>query len=290
MSIKQKSIVCKLYWDNGGIFRMFDREIYGELLRRVEREETVALVTVIETSGSAPGKAGFKMLVDASGTALGTVGGGLVEATVIRDAQEAIRERKSLIRSYKLDQDAAGGLGMLCGGAASVFIDVIGAPETLLIVGAGHVAQPLAAMANTLGFKVEVMDDREDFCNKERFPGANRCLVGDIGKLLEAATITRNTYIVIITRGHAYDQVALEQTINSNAAYVGMIGSRKKVQTIFNNLREQGIEDGKIERVYAPIGLDIGAKTVEEIGISILAEIIAHKYGKSRKQRGSKTT
>ena len=269
---------------------MFDHEIYKELLKRVEREETVALVTVVETSGSAPGKAGFKMLVDASGTALGTVGGGLVEATVIRDAQKAIRERESRICSYKLDQEAAGGLGMLCGGAASVFIDVIGSPETLLIVGAGHVAQPLAAMANTLGFKVEVMDDREDFCNKERFPGATRCLVGDIGELLAAATITRNTYIVIITRGHAYDQVALEQTINSDAAYLGMIGSRKKVQTIFNNLGEQGIEDRKIERVYAPIGMDIGAKTVEEIGISILAEIIAHKYGKSRKQTGSKNT
>ncbi len=264
---------------------MFSRDIYRELLKKVERDETVALVTVIETSGSAPGKAGFKMLVDASGATLGTVGGGLVEATVIRDALEAIREKQSRTYSYKLDQDAAGGLGMLCGGAASVFIDVIAAPETLLIIGAGHVAQPLASIAVTLGFKVVVMDDREDFCNEERFPSATQCLVGEIDELLANATITNNTYIVIITRGHAYDQVALEKTINSDAAYLGMIGSRKKVQTIFNNLQEQGIAKSKIERVYAPIGMDIGAKTVEEIGISILAEIIAHKYGKSIKQQ-----
>ena len=263
---------------------MFSGDIYRELLKKVEREETVALVTVIETSGSAPGKAGFKMLVDASGATLGTVGGGLVEATVIRDALEAIREKKSRTFSYNLNQDAAGGLGMLCGGAASVFIDVIAAPETLLIVGAGHVAQPLASIAATLGFKVVVMDDRDDFCNQERFPSAAQCLVGEIGELLATATITHNTYIVIITRGHAYDQVALEKTINSDAAYLGMIGSRKKVQTIFNNLQEQGIAENKIEQVYAPIGMDIGAKTVEEIGISILAEIIAHKHGKSRKQ------
>ncbi|MEW5921900.1 MAG: XdhC/CoxI family protein [Bacillota bacterium] len=266
---------------------MFCGDLYAELLKRVEREETVALVTVIETSGSAPGKAGFKMLVDSAGNTLGTVGGGLVEATVIRDALESIRERKSRVCSYKLDRDKAGGIGMICGGEASVFIDVIAAPETLLIAGAGHVAQPLAAMGAILGFKVVVIDDREDFCNSERFPTAARCLVGDIGEMLAAAEITPNTYIVIITRGHAYDQKALEQTINTNAAYVGMIGSKKKVQTVFKDLRQKGFDESKIARVYAPIGMDIGAKTAEEIAVSIMAEIIAHKYGKSRKQVGA---
>lgn len=262
---------------------MFAGDLYKELLNRVEREEPVALVTVIETSGSAPGKPGFKMLVDSDGATLGTVGGGLVEATAIRDALTAIREKKSRVCSYKLDQEQAGGLGMLCGGEASVFIDVIGAPETLLIAGAGHVAQPLAAMGEMLGFKVLVLDDREDFCNEERFPAA-KCLVGDIGELLSNLQITRNTYVVIVTRGHAYDQTALEETINSDATYIGMIGSRKKVQAVFDNLMQQGVAEEKIKRVYAPIGMDIGAKTVEEISISILSEVIAHKYGKSRKQ------
>lgn len=260
---------------------MTEADFYRELLKRVDGDETVAVVTVIETSGSAPGKPGFKMLVDSDGTTLGTVGGGLVEATATRDAMAAIAEKKSRVCAYRLDQDAAGGLGMLCGGTANVFIDVIGGPETLLIAGAGHVARPLAAMGAMLGFKVIVADDREDFCNRERFPKAAQCLVGDLGELMANTKITRNTYVVIITRGHAYDQVALEKTINSNAAYLGMIGSRKKVDAIFQNLRDQGIEEGKIKKVYAPIGLDIGAKTAEEIAVSILGEIIAHKYGKA---------
>lgn len=263
---------------------MFCGHLYAELLNRIEREETVALVTVLETSGSAPGKAGFKMLVDAGGATLGTVGGGLVEATVIRDALEAMGERKSRVCTYKLDKDEAGGIGMICGGEARVFIDVIAAAETLLIAGAGHVAQPLAAMGAILGFKVVVVDDREDFCNRERFPTAADCLVGDIGAMLAGAKITPNTYVVIITRGHAYDQQALEQTINTRAAYIGMIGSKKKVHTIFKELRQKGIDEDKISRVYAPIGLEIGAKTAEEIAVSILAQIVAHKYGKSKKQ------
>ena len=265
---------------------MFSSDFYTELLKRVEEEKPVALVTVIETSGSAPGKPGFKMLVDADGDILGTVGGGLVEATVVHDALKAIREKKSRTCSYNLDQDTAGSLGMICGGKTSVFIDVIVPPETLFIAGAGHVGQPLAAMAAILGFKVVVMDDRADFCNNTRFPAAEQCLVGDIGELLDSAKITSRTYIVIITRGHEYDQIALEKVINSEADYLGMIGSMKKVQTIFDNLREQGIEDSKIARVHAPIGLDIGAKTAEEIAISILAEIIGHKYGKNPPKEG----
>lgn len=263
---------------------MFNADLYAELLKRVERGETVAMVTVMETNGSVPGKAGFKMLVDSSGLTLGTVGGGLIEATVTRDALAAIRENKSRICNYKLDRDKAGGIGMVCGGEASVFIDVITTPETLLIVGAGHIAQPLAAMGAILGFKVVVVDDREDFCNGERFPGAARCLVGAIGELLAAAEITRNTYVVIITRGHAFDRLALEKTVDSDAAYLGMIGSKKKVRLVFQELQQKGITESKLAHVYAPVGMEIGAQTAEEIAVSILAQIIAHKYGKGKKQ------
>lgn len=263
---------------------MFNADLYAELLKRLEREDTVAMVTVMETNGSVPGKVGFKMLVDSSGAALGTVGGGLIEATVTQDAVAAIREKKSRICNYKLDRDKAGGIGMVCGGEASVFIDVITAPETLLIVGAGHVAQPLAAMGALLGFKVVVVDDRDDFCNRERFPSAARCLVGDMGELLAAAEITPHTYVVIITRGHAFDRLALEHTVNSGAAYLGMIGSKKKVRLVFQELQQKGIAESKLASVYAPIGIDIGAQTAEEIAISILAQIIAHKYGKGKSQ------
>lgn len=259
---------------------MFNRDLYVELLRKINNEETVALVTIIETINSAPGKFGFKMLVDASGETLGTVGGGFVEAKVIEDANKCIREKKSRICSYNLDNDISEKIGMICGGKISVFIDIIGPPETLLLVGAGHVAQPLSTMGAVLGFKVVVLDDREDFCNIERFPNAERCLVGNIEEILSTFEITDNTYVVIITRGHALDHLALELTLNSKAAYLGMIGSRKKVEASLSKLRKTGYDENKISRVYAPIGIDIGAKTAEEIAVSILAEIITHKQGK----------
>lgn len=256
--------------------------IYKLLLKMMEREEPAALVTVVETKGSSPGKPGFKMLVDLQGNTVGTIGGGLVEATAINEAVEAIRLNTPKYSTYSLDNNTAAGLGMICGGETTVFIDIIVSPETVLIAGAGHIAQPLALMSKILGFRVIVLDDREEFCNKERFPTADECLVGDIEYLLEEAKINENTYLVIVTRGHSHDEKALEKTINSKARYLGMIGSEKKVDTIFQNLLNKGISENKLKQVYAPIGLDIGAKTAEEISVSILSQIISVKNkGKS---------
>jgi xanthine dehydrogenase accessory factor len=249
-------------------------EIYEVLLKMMGKEEPAALVTVVQTKGSSPGKPGFKMLVDLQGNTVGTIGGGLVEATVINEAREAIRLNTPKYSTYNLNNDTAAGLGMICGGETTVFIDVIVSPETLLIIGAGHIAQPLALMAKILNFRVIVIDDREDFCNRERFPTADECQVGDIVKLLEEANINENTYLVIVTRGHSYDEKALEKTLNSKARYLGMIGSQKKVQTVFQNLLNKGFSEEKLKEVYAPIGLDIGAETPEEISVSILSQII----------------
>jgi xanthine dehydrogenase accessory factor len=249
-------------------------EIYEVLLEMMGKEEPAALVTVVQTKGSSPGKPGFKMLVDLQGNTVGTIGGGLVEATVINEAREAIRLNTPKYSTYNLNNDTAAGLGMICGGETTVFIDVIVSPETFLIIGAGHIAQPLALMAKILNFRVIVIDDREDFCNRERFPTADECQVGDIVKLLEEANINENTYLVIVTRGHSYDEKALEKTLNSKARYLGMIGSQKKVQTVFQNLLNKGFSEEKLKEVYAPIGLDIGAETPEEISVSILSQII----------------
>jgi len=260
---------------------MLQKNIYERLLQMVEQEEPAALVTVLEAKGSAPGKPGFKMLVDLEGSTTGTVGGGLIEATLIKEAVEAIKKNTPKIGTYKLNQNVAGGLGMLCGGEVTAFVDVIAPPETLVIAGAGHIAQPLAVMAKILGFKVTVLDDREEYSNKERFSTADQCLVGDIGELLETMKITRNSYIVIITRGHAYDELALEKTLNSEASYIGMIGSKNKVNKVIQSLLEKGFPESQLKRVHAPIGLDIGAKTPVEIAISILAEIILEKNKQS---------
>lgn len=257
--------------------KVVQKEIYARLYQMVENEEPAALVTLLETRGSAPGKPGFKMLVDRDGNIVGTIGGGLVEATAIREAREALQNNTSKMSTYTLDTDTSGGLGMLCGGEVTIFIDVIAPPETLLIVGAGHIAQPLASMGKLLGFNITVLDDRGEFCNEERFPQADRCLVGDIPELLQKIQITNNYYVIIVTRGHAQDQAALEKTIRSPVAYLGMIGSRNKVDTTLSNLKEKGFSLEELEKVYAPIGLSIGAKTAEEIALSILAEVISVK-------------
>lgn len=257
------------------------REIFRRLYEMVENEQPAALVTVLEVRESAPGKPGFKMLVDPEGNTTGTVGGGLIEATLIKEAMAAIKDNTPKMGTYKLDRETAGGIGMLCGGEITAFIDVIVRRETLVVVGAGHIAQPLAAMAKILGFSVIVIDDRPDFCNAERFPTADRCLVGEIGAVLETMQIAATTYVVIITRGHMHDEVALEKTINSPAAYVGMIGSQNKIKNILQNLLAKGFAESDLQRAYAPIGLDIGAKTPEEIAVSILAEIVSVKCKKA---------
>ncbi len=251
-----------------------EKKIFERLCQMTGNAEPAALVTIIESAGSVPGKTGFKMLVDLEGNTLGTVGGGPIEATAIREAVEAIKENASKIRKYRLDNEQAGGVGMICGGEVTVFIDVIIPPESLLIIGAGHVARPLAAMAKAVGFHITVMDDREEFCNSERFPSADQCLVGEIPELLQNWKITGNTYITIVTRGHELDETALEKTLLSGANYLGMIGSKSKVQKIYNNLMEKGFSEKDLEKVHAPIGLDIKAITAEEIAVSILAQLI----------------
>ncbi|MBS4021371.1 MAG: XdhC family protein [Dethiobacter sp.] len=257
-----------------------NQEIYTLLSQMVENREPAALVTVVEAKGSSPGRPGFRMLVDSQGNTWGTVGGGLLEATVIKEAVAAISEEKSRIKTYTLTQDKAKGLGMVCGGEITVFIDAIVPSDTLVIAGAGHVAQPLAAMAAMIQLRIVVIDDREEFCNPERFPTAGHCLVGDIQEELKKLKLDKSSYIVLITRGHALDQAALETVVNSEAAYIGMIGSKTKVKEVFSKLREKGVPQESLQKVYTPIGLEIGAQTAEEIAVSILAEIIAVKNKK----------
>lgn len=251
--------------------------VYQKLAELVEKEEPVALVTIVRTKGSSPGREGFKMLVDSQGNITGTIGGGTLEATAIREALEVIRTGVPKLSTCKLTQDKAESLGMLCGGETTYFVDAIAPAASLVIVGAGHISQPLASMGKLLGFRVIVLDDREEFCNRERFPTADRCLVGEIEDLLDSVKIYPSTCIVIVTRGHGHDRLALAKTIGTSAGYLGMIGSKHKVEKIFSSLLEEGCSKEMLHKVYAPIGLKIGAKTPQEIAVSILAEIVAVK-------------
>jgi len=166
------------------------------------------------------------------------------------------------------------------GGKLEVFFEVMPAPPKLIVVGAGHIAVPLVQIAKVLDFYVSVLDDRLLYANRERFPSADEVLVGDMAQLLKEMTITPSCYIVLITRGHKYDEPCLREIIHSQAKYIGMIGSKRRIKACFQRFREEDkIADEIIERVYAPIGLDIGTETPAEIALAIMAEVVKVRRG-----------
>lgn len=252
--------------------------LYARITQAVALGQSVALATLVRVEGSTPRELGSKMLVYADGQIAGTIGGGAMEASVIEAAIQALACGEPRLLQYELRDPAEGDLG-ICGGEAEVFVDVIAPRPTLLVVGGGHVAIPVAEMGHRCGFRVIVLDDRPDMVNEARFPHAEERLVGDIVAQLGQLELTPQWHVVIVTRGHAYDLEALRAVVSSEAAYVGMIGSRRKVRTTFERLIADGVPQSLLERVNAPIGLDIGAQTPAEIAVSILAEIIWLRKG-----------
>lgn len=254
--------------------------IFEEILKAQREGKSFALVTVIKAEGSVPRHDAAKMLVFDDGSAIGTVGGGLVEARAIEEARSAIREGRSRLAAYTLNQSKAGGLPMLCGGDVELFIEVFKARPHVIIAGGGHVGKALADMVVMTGCKVTVIDDRPEWANRQRFPEVDDILVEeDMAGALSGCEIDRGTSIVIVTRGHRQDKMMLEAALKTDAGYIGMIGSRKKVADVFAQLRSEGMEEAVLRKVYAPIGLDLGAETPEEIALSILAEIMMVRNG-----------
>jgi len=241
--------------------------------------ERVALAMVVRVEGATPRDVGTKMVVYADGRTAGTVGGGKVEALVIREAVEAIQQGASRLVHYALRDAEAGDPG-ICGGEVDVFLDVAVPKPTLLVVGAGHVAVPVAEIGHLCEFRVVVVDDRPDVVSEDRFPHAER-IAADIVDTLKGWPIGPQTHIVIVTRGHAQDEDALRTVIGSSAGYIGMIGSRHKVRAVLDRLRADGVDEALIRRVRTPIGLDIGAETPAEIAVSILAEVLMLRQGRS---------
>ncbi len=249
-------------------------DVFEAALKTLKTGESVALATIVRSHGSTPRAVGAKMLVFPDGSIVGSVGGGAMENQVIEEARAAIKSGVPKMVQYKLKEVALGHLGV-CGGENDIFIDVIAGKKQLLILGAGHLGQQLAKLGNFLGMDVVVFDDRAEYANAERFPDARDIIVGDLKEELEKFTITPWCHVVIVTRGHEQDGVALETVIRSQARYLGMIGSRTKKAKIYSELLEKGIEQDLLDRVHAPIGLDIGAETPEEIALAIMAEIIS---------------
>jgi xanthine dehydrogenase accessory factor len=255
------------------------REVLEAALRAEEQGEPAALVTVVSTRGSTPQKAGARMLVHADGRLVGTIGGGCLEAEMTRRARQAIEDRRVQLASYDLTPDEAGEDGLVCGGTMQVFIEPVEGTPVLCLFGAGHVAQPLARMASACGFRVEVADDRAKFANAERFPEADLLVVDDFPAAAGRMTLGPNTFAVVVTRGHKGDAEALEALLQHDLRFVGLLGSRAKTVHIFAALAETGVSNERLAAVHAPLGLEIGAQTPDEIAVSILAEMVAVRRG-----------
>ena len=248
-------------------------EIYQEIARITAEGEEAALATVVSTSGSTPREAGAKMLVRADGSIVGTIGGGSLEAKVIEQALRVIKQGQPQRFHFDLTAEE-GELGMICGGDTEVFIEPIRSSPTLFIFGGGHISLALAKIGKLLGFKVAVIDDRAEFANSQRFPEADLILAEDFSTAFSELKINKSSYIVIVTRGHHYDELVLELALGAEPKYIGMIGSRTKNKTVFSHLLVKGIPQERLDKVHAPIGLEISAQTPEEIAVSILAEVI----------------
>jgi len=255
------------------------RDVLEAALRAEQDGEPAALVTVIATEGSTPQKAGAKMLVYADGRIVGTIGGGCVEAEMTWRARQAIDERRPQNASYDLTPDQAGEDGLVCGGRMQVFIEPIESTPTLCLFGAGHVSQPLARLAKGAGFRVEVVDDRVKFANRDRFPDADLVIVEDFAVAAEKMTLGPNTYAIVVTRGHKGDEEALAGCLGKGLRFLGLLASRPKFVHIAAALEERGVSPEALATIHAPLGLQLGAVTPEEIAVSILAEMIAVRRG-----------
>ncbi len=251
-------------------------DIFEEIAKLKREGKRAALATIVNVRGSIPSVAAAKMLVHEDGSILGTVGGGCVEADVRKGAMEVMRDEKPRTFSFNLNQRPDDDTGLVCGGSLQVFIEpVIPAPR-LYIFGAGHVGVNVHKVATLAGFETIICDDRDLYANRERFPEAQEIHTGEeMDQIMSGLTPGDASYIVIATRGHRDDMNVLRWALDTPAQYIGMIGSGRKVLTIFEQLEAQGVSPENLKRVFAPIGLTIDAVTPEEIAVSIVAELIA---------------
>ena len=250
-------------------------DIFDEITKLKREGKRGALATIVNVRGSIPSAVAAKMLVREDGSIAGTVGGGCVESDVRKGAMEVMREEKPKTFSFNLDQRPDDDTGLVCGGSLQVFIEPIIPSPQLYIFGGGHVGLHLHKMATLAGFETIVSDDRELYANRERFPDAHEVHAGEMEQVMAGLAPSESSYIVIVTRGHRHDMQVLRWAIDTPAHYIGMIGSSRKVLSVYEQLVAQGVAAESLKRVFAPIGLDIGAVTPEEIAVAIMAELVA---------------
>ncbi len=250
-------------------------DIYEQIVQLRREGRRGAVATIVNVRGSIPSFRTAKMLVRDDGSIAGTIGGGCVEADVWQAAREVMESEKPRTLTFDLNQDPKYDTGLVCGGTLEIFIEPVLPPALLYLFGAGHVAINVCRTSANAGFDVIVTDDRSSYASKERFPAAQEVHALDFDEATKKLEPNESSYIVIVTRGHRDDMRVLRWAVQTRARYVGMIGSKRKVIQIFKSLQEEGLPAHLFDRVHAPIGLDIGAITPEEIAVSISAELIA---------------
>ncbi|GIU75357.1 MAG: xanthine dehydrogenase accessory factor [Bryobacteraceae bacterium] len=250
-------------------------DIYEEVVRLRRCGRKGALATIVKVNGSIPSYPGAKILVRDDGTFTGTIGGGCVEAEVWQTAREVMDSGRPRLLAFSLAEDAAYDNGLICGGQLEIYIEPVEPLPQAFLFGAGHISKSLARLCSMLGFSVTVIDDRESFANRERFPDADEIIAGNYEEIFPKLPVNSTSYLIIVTRGHRDDMRVLRWAATTPAAYVAMIGSRRKVISVVRELVREGMDPEQFRRVHAPMGLDIGAVTPEEIAVSVAAEMIA---------------
>jgi len=261
------------------------REVLGAISKLANEGKTFAVATIIKHSGSVPRHAA-KMIIQPDGTTIGTIGGGCVESEVTGQALKLLREGDTgvHVNSYDLIEEELDGVGMNCGGKIDVAIEIIEPSSKLLIIGSGHLTEALSRIAKIVGFEIAILDP---MAKKDKFPEATQVVAEFVDKGLPKIHVDKSTYIVILTR-HKDDVPALRASLKTSAAYIGMIASRRRAALVFEQLMKKGVAEAQFERVYSPVGLDIGADTPEEIAISILGEIVKIKRSRRESETPSK--
>lgn len=275
---RSPKVIAEVNWVGGGVTTPAD--IFEHIPQLMKKGKKIALCTVVGKIGSGPAEKGRKILVTEDAEVIGTIGGGTLERNVKEEALKAIREGKPKILKFALYGGAKRDeleTGLWCGGTLTLFVDVVEPDPKLIIVGSGHIALPTYRITDLLGFNVTVVDDNRETLTEDRFPDAKRICDENFKNALKAAKVDESTYIVIVHGEPKHDLSALQRFIHEKTAYLGILGSKGKINKLTENLRKNGVPEEKIKKVRAPVGLDIGAKTPEEIAVSIAAELIQEK-------------
>jgi xanthine dehydrogenase accessory factor len=250
-------------------------DLYDEIVRLRKLGQKCAIATIVQVNGSIPSYESAKILVREDGSFMGTVGGGCVEAEVWSAAREVIETEKPRHLTFSLGQDAAYDEGLICGGQLNIFVEPVIPQPHAFIFGGGHVSKSISKVATIAGFSTVIIDNREAFANAERFPEAEATYAEEYEDVFPKLEVNSSTYLIIVTRGHRDDMRVLRWAVNTPARYIAMIGSKRKTISVVHELEKDGIPREAFEKVFAPMGLELGAETPEEIAISVVAEMIA---------------